>query len=89
MRNDLTQITQDVVHAIVKSTPAITGTIVVRNNINIDWYAIVSCLTAVYTFLLIATTLLRNWGMWRHWFAYWKGRVVNVYGWLKSRWHGQ
>lgn len=87
MKSEIAQVSQEVVHAVIKGLPPITATIVVRHNI--DWSALVSMATLVYTMLLIATTVLRNWGMWRHWFSHLKQTALKIYAWLLSRWHAR
>ena len=60
-------IVEDITIAAIKSAPPITATIAIRHGI--DWYGLVSIATVVYTVVLTATTIIRHWNMWMHFFS--------------------
>ena len=75
--------TQDVAWAAVKSVPAIAGAVVVRDSI--DWSALVSHVTMIYTFLLAFDLMVRHWGWWIAWLKERAATLRRFWNWLRGR----
>jgi hypothetical protein len=68
------QITADLVAGGAKATPAVVGSAVSAAQ---GWALadVAVLLTIAYTAVLLATTVVKNWGLWMDW---WKARVADV-----------
>ena len=75
--------TEDVAWAAAKSVPAITGAVVVRHSI--DWSAVVSTVTMIYTFILAFDLMVRHWGLWGGWIKARISELRRLLNWLRGR----
>lgn len=77
------QITQEIVWATMKSVPAITAAVVVRNNI--DWSVVVSNVTMIYTAILAFDIIVRHWGLWAAWLKSRIKELRSLWNWFHGR----
>ena len=75
--------TQDVAWAAVKRVPAITGAVVIRHSI--DWSALMSAITMIYTFLLAFDVMVRHWGLWGAWIKERISELRRLWNWIRGR----
>lgn len=72
MKNQLSQITQDLAAGVAKTAPPVAVTVATyTEGLTLSHWAAIA--TIVYTIVLTLTTIMKNWGDWMGW---WTGRIA-------------
>lgn len=76
-------VSQEVAAAAYKLVPPVVGTITTTAQ-GLSWADLVAISTLVYTCVLTATTVMRNWGDWSQWLAARFAALRRFWGWFRG-----